>query len=203
MCAWIVVIATRPSPYTPAKTSAAGSFVKSREIWSLRWVVVGCQNRASLPVLSTFVFDAIRICLDRLDAFEAMPYVQGMESKTLRVVFEPESDGWWTVTVPSVRGCHTQAKSIEQGLSRIREALSLFIDNAESVKLDIKPRISATVLNAIKEARRKQVAAEKAQAQAAKANRAIVHQLRSRFSVRDVAKLLNLSPGRIGQLEHD
>jgi predicted RNase H-like HicB family nuclease len=44
-------------------------------------------------------------------------------------------DGWWTASVRDVRGAHTQGRSIAQARRRIREALGLFVDGAETAEL--------------------------------------------------------------------
>jgi predicted RNase H-like HicB family nuclease len=46
----------------------------------------------------------------------------------LSVRFEAEGDGWLVVSVPELQGCHTQARSIEEGHERIREAIALVLD---------------------------------------------------------------------------
>ena len=51
------------------------------------------------------------------------------------VLYERGTDGWWTATVRGVRGCHTQGRSIEQAENRIREALGLYVDDAERAEL--------------------------------------------------------------------
>ena len=51
---------------------------------------------------------------------------------TYRAVFEREPDGRWTVHIPKVKGCHRYGRTIGQARDRIREALGLFVDNAES-----------------------------------------------------------------------
>lgn len=48
-----------------------------------------------------------------------------------------EESGWWIVTVPSVPGCLTQAPTSEDVVPRIREALSLFVDDAETAPLEL------------------------------------------------------------------
>ncbi|HMJ16541.1 MAG TPA: type II toxin-antitoxin system HicB family antitoxin [Polyangiaceae bacterium] len=46
----------------------------------------------------------------------------------LSVRFEAQDDGWLVVSVPELPGCHTQARSIEEGHERIREAIALVLD---------------------------------------------------------------------------
>ena len=47
------------------------------------------------------------------------------------VVVERDSEGWYVASVPVLRGCHTQAKSLDELQGRIREAISLCLDDEE------------------------------------------------------------------------
>lgn len=44
------------------------------------------------------------------------------------VVIEKDSAGYLVATVPSLPGCHTQAKSLDKLQSRIREAIELCLE---------------------------------------------------------------------------
>ena len=44
------------------------------------------------------------------------------------VIIEQDEDGIYVATVPSLRGCHTQAKSMEELIPRIREAIELCLE---------------------------------------------------------------------------
>jgi len=44
------------------------------------------------------------------------------------VVIERDSEGYYVASVPALRGCHTQAKSLEQVMERIREAAELCLE---------------------------------------------------------------------------
>ncbi len=41
------------------------------------------------------------------------------------IVIEQDADGWLVASVPSLRGCHTQARSFDELDVRIREAIAL------------------------------------------------------------------------------
>ena len=122
-------------------------------------------------------------------------------AKKYTVTFDPD-DGGWHVSVPRVPGARTQARSIEEGIRRIREALSLFVDDADSAELVEKVRISATERREIARALRLLKQADKKQREAADARRKLTRRLSAKHSVRDVARLLDLSPGRVQQLKH-
>jgi len=52
-------------------------------------------------------------------------------SKTFNVVIERDEDGYYIASVPSLRGCHTQAKSLDQLIERIKEAIELCLEVEE------------------------------------------------------------------------
>ena len=44
------------------------------------------------------------------------------------VVIELDSEGYYVASVPELPGCHTQAKSLDQLMKRIREAVELCLE---------------------------------------------------------------------------
>ncbi len=44
------------------------------------------------------------------------------------VIFEKEDEGGYQVFCPVVPGCHTQSETIEEGITNIREAITLYIE---------------------------------------------------------------------------
>lgn len=49
------------------------------------------------------------------------------------VVIEKDEDGYFVASVPALRGCHTQAKSLDALMKRIREAIELCLEVQEPV----------------------------------------------------------------------
>ena len=47
------------------------------------------------------------------------------------VVIEQDEDGYFVASVPALRGCHTQAKSLDALMKRIREAIELCLEVEE------------------------------------------------------------------------
>ena len=45
-------------------------------------------------------------------------------SREFNVVIEQDEDGYFVASVPALRGCHTQAKSLDVLMKRIKEAIS-------------------------------------------------------------------------------
>lgn len=116
--------------------------------------------------------------------------------------FERDDDGWWVASVPSIQGCHTQGRSIRQARERLREALSLFVDDVDSVELVEDLRLPALAKRALARhtaARRKaELELQKAQDSTAEAVKTLTEDLN--LSVRDAGELLGLSHQRIQQL---
>ena len=46
------------------------------------------------------------------------------------VLIEQDEDGVYVASAPALKGCHTQAKSLEELLSRIQEAIELCLEVA-------------------------------------------------------------------------
>ena len=44
------------------------------------------------------------------------------------VVVERDSEGYFVASVPALPGCHTQAKSLDELMERIREAIELCLE---------------------------------------------------------------------------
>ena len=48
--------------------------------------------------------------------------------REFNVIIERDEDGYFVASVPALRGCHTQAKSLDVLMRRIQEAISLCLD---------------------------------------------------------------------------
>jgi predicted RNase H-like HicB family nuclease len=48
--------------------------------------------------------------------------------RQFNVVVERDEEGYLVASVPSLPGCHTQARSLEQLMERIKEAIELYLD---------------------------------------------------------------------------
>jgi predicted RNase H-like HicB family nuclease len=47
--------------------------------------------------------------------------------KQFDVVIEKDSEGYYVASVPALPGCHTQAKSLDELMERIRESIELCV----------------------------------------------------------------------------
>lgn len=54
-----------------------------------------------------------------------------MVMRELAVVIEKDSEGYYVVSVPSLPGCHTQARSLDDLMARAREAVELYLEVEE------------------------------------------------------------------------
>jgi predicted RNase H-like HicB family nuclease len=123
--------------------------------------------------------------------------------KSYEVVYERDDDGWWAASVPSVRGCRTQGRSLAQARERIREALSLFVKDAQRADLRDKIVLPAEFRRQVDRQLRLRQAVEAEQRQLQASTQGAVRQLVKRgLSVRDVGELLGLSHQRVHQIIH-
>ncbi|HAN74299.1 MAG TPA: HicB family protein [Planktothrix sp. UBA8407] len=58
--------------------------------------------------------------------------------KEFNVLIEKDSDGYFVASVPTLKGCHTQAKSLDELMERIQEAIELCLEfeNFENESLE-------------------------------------------------------------------
>jgi predicted RNase H-like HicB family nuclease len=125
-----------------------------------------------------------------------------MRKRKYDVYFERDESGAWLARVPAVRGCHTYGRTLDQARRRIREALSLWVDNAETAELVEHLRLPAQARQAVRRSQAARARAEKekesAQAATAATARELVEDLD--LSMRDAGELLGLSHQRVQQL---
>ena len=48
------------------------------------------------------------------------------------VLIEKDEEGYYVASVPSLRGCHTQAKNLDTLMKRVREVVALCLKDGES-----------------------------------------------------------------------
>jgi predicted RNase H-like HicB family nuclease len=54
------------------------------------------------------------------------------------VVIERDEDGYYVGTVPALRGCHTQAKTPDTLMKRVREAIELCLASEEALDTQLE-----------------------------------------------------------------
>ena len=119
-----------------------------------------------------------------------------------RFVIERDESGAWIGRVPDVPGCHTYGQTLAQLRRRIREALSLYVDDADSAELDehlILPKDVRGALRRNEAARRRLETSRRVAGSATnEAVRTLVEDLH--LGLRDAGELLGLSHQRVQQL---
>ena len=56
-------------------------------------------------------------------------------ARQLDVVVEKDSEGFFVASVPALSGCHTQARSLDELMDRIKEAIELCLEvNEEDIE---------------------------------------------------------------------
>ena len=53
--------------------------------------------------------------------------------RDLNLVIERDEDGYFVASVPALRGCHTQAKSLDVLMKRVKETIKLCLEVEEPV----------------------------------------------------------------------
>ena len=54
----------------------------------------------------------------------------------LTVLIEQDEDGYFVATVPALKSCYTQAKTLEELYPRIREVIALCLEEEEPAPLE-------------------------------------------------------------------
>lgn len=53
--------------------------------------------------------------------------------KEFNVIIEKDEDGFYVATVPELKGCHTQARSLDELIERTKEAIELCLEEQSDV----------------------------------------------------------------------
>jgi len=54
-------------------------------------------------------------------------------TREFNVVIERDEDGYFVASVPELRGCHTQAKSLDALMKRVKEAIKFCLEVEEPI----------------------------------------------------------------------
>jgi predicted RNase H-like HicB family nuclease len=58
-----------------------------------------------------------------------------MDKHRFTVLIERDEDGWLVATVPSLKSCYTQARTMEELLPRVKEVIELCLQEEEPVPM--------------------------------------------------------------------
>jgi predicted RNase H-like HicB family nuclease len=115
---------------------------------------------------------------------------------------EKEVDGRWSVELDEEPRVHTWGKTIDQALTRIREATALWFQTDEaSIELVPRPVLPKATDRSVQQARKAREQARDADRQAIEQTRKAAVDLTGRgISIRDAAAILGISHQRVHQL---
>lgn len=127
------------------------------------------------------------------------------ERMTYKVTYERDEKGWWVASVKEVPGCHTQGRTIDQARRRIREALGLYVKNAEKAEFHETVSLSEEARKAIATVKKLREEEHQLRDELSEQTRRAVAVLTKHHhvSVRDAGDLLDLSHQRIHQLANE
>lgn len=119
-----------------------------------------------------------------------------------RMILERDESGAWIARVPRVPGCHTHGRTLEQARRRIREALKLWVEDADGVEFVEEVHLPAEARDAIRRSRvaRRDAEERRREAQAATTKAALALVRGLNVGIRDAGELLGLSHQRVQQL---
>ncbi|GAA0716775.1 hypothetical protein Drose_36800 [Dactylosporangium roseum] len=111
------------------------------------------------------------------------------------------SGAWWAISVPELKGLHTQARRLSEAEAMVRDALALFLDVApDSFAVTLHPEVPEARCE-LAEALDARQAAREADQKSTTATAAAVQRLAALgITGRDAAQLLGLSPQRVSQI---
>lgn len=114
------------------------------------------------------------------------------------------SGGWWAVSIPELRGVHTQARRLDQVDEMARDAIALFLElDPGSFDVLVVPELPEPLRARLEGVRNQRRLAEELQKSATVATAELVTTLLEYgLTVRDVGHLFGLSHQRAAQLAH-
>lgn len=103
-----------------------------RDIYNqLRSGNIPCVRKVSEPELYEYIYTFL---LNRqnncfiLQKARALIHQRINQMKTFNVIIERDTEGFYIASVPELKGCHTQAKSMDKLMERIKEAIELCVE---------------------------------------------------------------------------
>jgi len=131
--------------------------------------------------------------------------VEKMKTKKTYAARAVRSGDWWAITIPELKGVHSQARRLDQASAMAREAISLFLDvTVDSFEVTVVPVLPTALQADVDRARAVRGEAEELQREAATATARAARELVSgaKLTVREAGQVLGLSHQRVAQLLH-
>lgn len=128
--------------------------------------------------------------------------VEKMTRKTYTARCERAGD-WWAISVPELRGVHTQARRLEGVEATVRDAIALFLNvRPDSFDVRIVPVLPRELQKKVGRVRKVRDEAEVLQRQATMESAEVAADLveRAHLTVRDAGRVLGVSHQRVAQL---
>lgn len=121
---------------------------------------------------------------------------------TYRIHLERDESGAWVVRSPDVPGFHTYGRSLRQVRNRVREALSLWVEDAGDADLEFRYQLPKGWREATRKLERARTRATTAEKEAQDLATEVADYFTGvcGLSLRDTAELLDLSHQRVQQL---
>ena len=63
-----------------------------------------------------------------------MKCMRKSSKREFSVIVEQDEDGYYVASVPELPGCHTQARSLDKLMQRVREAISVCLETKQDVR---------------------------------------------------------------------
>ena len=125
-----------------------------------------------------------------------------MKRKTYTASCRRDGD-WWAISVPELRGVHTQARRLEKVDAMVRDAIAVFLDvRPDSFEIRVEPVLSRDLQKKVGRARKVRSDAEVLQREAATVSAEVAADLvqGAHLTVRDAGRVMEVSHQRIAQL---
>lgn len=131
--------------------------------------------------------------------------VAKVKAKKTYSVRAARSGDWWAITIPELKGVHSQARRLDQASAMAREAISLFLDvDPDTIQVSVEPVLPSELQSEVARARAVRGQAEDLQREAGVATAAAARHLvrGAHLTVREAGQILGVSHQRIAQLLH-
>jgi predicted RNase H-like HicB family nuclease len=93
-----------------------------------REAMLGCRVRMDMILRRTYNMDIRLDALIEKHCYQIIFTEHASMPREFSILIERDDEGFYVATVPELRGCHTQAKSLDTLMKRVREAIDLCLE---------------------------------------------------------------------------